>query len=109
MLDYRYMPKQINIIHAKDCLHDVEDALKDGYLAFAYPGKFLGYGETMEEALLMCKIRLRKVKNKYLEHHTEDEWCSFANSRGDKIDVAHSKWGIKDESTWNIDNLDKTT
>jgi hypothetical protein len=103
------MPHKVEIVLASRWPQRVDAELLNGYLAFAFPGKYLGYGVTMEEALTMACLRLRNQKDKYLEDHSEREWHTFANERAAKIDIAHDKFGIKSESTWNIENVDQTT
>lgn len=103
------MPSRIEIMQAKTVSYEVEQALQDGYLAFAYPGKFVGWGETMEEALHMARMRLRSVRKKFLEtHHKEGEWHMYATNRHEKMDKLHDLRGIKLESTWNEENVDKS-
>lgn len=104
------MPRKIEITHAKYVECEVADELKDGYLAFTYPGKFIGYGETMEEALIMARMRYRSAKKSFLDTgETESSWVAWMKDREYKMNVIHEKWGIKDESTWNVDNVDKAT
>lgn len=103
------MPQMIKVFDSsKYDEYDLEESLGKGYLAFAYPGKFLGFGETMEEALVMARMRLRNQRTKFLENHTEHDWAVWACKRTQKMDEVHSRFGIKKQSTWNVDDVDHT-
>jgi len=101
------MPNKVEIIPAKISSCKVDDSLIEGYLAFAYPGKFVGFGITMEEALLMAKMHYRNAKKRFLEKETETSWLDFATDRQSKMDAVHEKWGIREKSTWNEDSIEK--
>jgi len=111
------MPTRIEVIHSRTSLYKVEDSLIEGYLAFAYPGKFCGFGATMEEALVMAKVRYRNAKKRFIEKSDafrdgdvtviELHWINWAKDRESKMNDAHSKWGIKEKFTWSEDTIDK--
>ncbi len=107
--DWMFMPKMISVYNASTYEeYELEDSLHEGYLAFAYPGKFLGFGDSWTEALVMARMRLRNQRTKFLEDHTEEEWAVWACKRTIKMNEVHSRFGIKKQSTWNADDVDKT-
>jgi hypothetical protein len=85
----------------------LSNEIPDGWVAFAYPGKFIGTGDTAEDAMHMAKMRLRSQKKKFLEKNPEEDWDCFAKNRREKLDKVHDKLGIKLDSTWNEDNIEK--
>ncbi|MHA2064815.1 MAG: hypothetical protein ACXABY_10615 [Candidatus Thorarchaeota archaeon] len=112
------MPSIINVVPSKSSLYKVEDSLIEGFLAWAYPGKFVGFGPTRVEALVMAQVRYRNAKKRFMEKsvafqdgesaYAEAEWITFAKDREPKMDAVYKKWGVRENSTWSEDNVEKT-
>lgn len=105
------MPNKIEVInldfYRATAGFDVSDEL-EGFIAFAYPGRFVGVGETREEAMLMAKMRLRKSRTSHTEKgKTEAEWSAWAKDRSTKILEAYKKIGMGKAQVWDEDNLEK--
>ncbi len=106
------MPNEIRVIelnyyrnHAAD--FQVSEEL-EGYIAFAFPGRFVGVGETREEAMTMAKMRLRASRKSHLNSgKTENDWIKWAMDRGAKILDLYNKMGLKKSHVWEEDDLEK--
>jgi hypothetical protein len=94
----------------------IEEDMKTGFLAIAYPGKFSGFGQTPGEALIMVAARYRLAKKRFVATDVaftsggdittiEERWVAFADNRQIKITAAQQKWGITESSTWNPDKI----
>ena len=106
------MPNEIRIISLdffrKSSEYSVSDDIDANYISFAYPGMFIGVGETREEAMSMAKMRLKASRKSYLENHKEDpNWNSWALDRESKIRSLLSKTGLKKNHVWNEEDLAK--
>ena len=104
------MPNKVIVMRGATLDYETDDYIKERYVAFAYPGMYVGCGETMEEALQMAKMRLRNIKNKFLETHIdaiEADWTAHARDRQHKIEEVYRKMGLTKESVWASDNVEK--
>ena len=61
------MPNKVEITRVESVAYKIDDEFTSGFISFSYPGKFIGFGENMEEALQMAKMRYRTAKKKYIE------------------------------------------
>lgn len=106
------MPQEIRIIEINHFLENVSDypVEKDitGFVAFAFPGRFVGAGETREEAMNMAKARLRSSRKSYVESgKTIEEWEEWAKKRDPKILELFKKVGLKKNQVWTEEDLKK--
>ena len=102
------MPNLVTIAPSKSSLYKVEDSLCEGFLAWAYPGKFVGFGPTRVDALIMVQLRYRNTKKRYLDKgETDASWVAYAKDRESKMDAVYEKWGVRENSTWSEDSIEK--
>ena len=73
-----------------------------GFLAIAYPGHFMAVADTCEEALQLCKLRLRNSRNK----HTDD-WDKWSKNREKMILGLLAKKGINADFVWEEGDIGK--
>lgn len=80
----------------------------DGFISFAFPGNFVGLGETREEAMTMAKMRLRSSKKSHIDSgKNEQEWIVWASDRGAKIQSLYKKIGLKKQHVWEEYDMEK--
>lgn len=88
---------------------NIQEDVEGEWISFAYPGKYVGTGETMEEAMYMAKSRYRADKKRFLSTKNglvENDWLAYAEERGKKIANVHEKMGISHKSVWNEENTE---
>lgn len=71
-----------------------------GFLGFAYPGCFVAVGETRDEALQLCKMRLRAARLKH-----QKDWAHYSSHREEMIEKLFHEKGITRAHVWEEEDI----